>query len=147
QSKVSIIADNAGILYAAGYYGIYRSTDHGRDWQLTKFPQHRYAYVETLVADSSGNVTVSTPYAVFRSSDRGIAWQFADSLDYDISFRLIRSLPSGELLAFGRNESLLIFHSSDGGAHWDSVRAASDTPARFSDICANSKGILFLTAD
>lgn len=85
----AIVADrhDESIVYAAGFSGFYKSTDHGRSWSVSTTVRPRYL---ALDADSSILYAVAAD-TVQRSTDGGATWTAFNA-----------GLPSGVLLSLRR---------------------------------------------
>ena len=109
-------------LLAGTLNGVFRSTDHGDNWNLT-LPPSILPFVEDFaldfIGDSSRNLYAGGQGGVYLSKDDGINWQAVNS---GLENREVRSLAvisdetRGSTLLAGTTEG--VFRSSNYGASW-----------------------------
>ncbi|HTY37705.1 MAG TPA: T9SS type A sorting domain-containing protein [Bacteroidota bacterium] len=119
--------------------GIYRSTDDGDSWTLSK-----EGWSMMLASDSRGQIFADVYGSLYRSSDDGADWNPVaglDELGNDLEMFVTRG---DQLFACGTSTtgtSRLVFRSSDGGGHWNRFSSA-DTTTRL--IAVDSTGAILL---
>lgn len=111
QEVSDFAAKDSGLIFAAAFYGIYKSIDHGMHWQLIN---------DTLNSNISihiskhGTIYVGTFYqGLVKSTDDGLTWTSAGLVGQTIE--LINSDSSGILFAVTDNGG---FRSTDDGRTW-----------------------------
>jgi photosystem II stability/assembly factor-like uncharacterized protein len=141
----SIVIDQNDWVYAGSYfYGIFRSKDHGDNWE--------YVYTEgavTCLAISPNGYIIAgkAEGGILRSSDWGDTWQFISSdPPYDVTSLAIDS--SGKIVASVGNPYVPIdwglYLSNDNGSTWTQVLAGS-TAVR-SRVGVSDAGLFFAGA-
>jgi hypothetical protein len=120
-------------------YGIYRSTDDGDSWTLTKegFPM-------VLASDSHGQLFASVYGRLYRSTDDGSSWDVINGLDSLGNDPTIFVTLRDQLYVCGTSvtgTSRLVLRSVDGGGHWNRLSIA-DTAAWV--IAVDSTGAILL---
>ncbi len=139
----SLAIDPAGVLYAATFAGVYKSTNAGQSWSATSaLPSY---YVNTLAIDPK----TSTIYAgtlsatgggIYKSGDGGATWTLLHFAGSDILSILVHPTISGVLLA-GVGSSLAagpaLYRSTDGGATWTAIQINGPVNAIVADSQAS----------
>jgi photosystem II stability/assembly factor-like uncharacterized protein len=73
---ITILPDNAGVIYAGTHDGPYRSRDRGDSWERLPFPPGRQVWsILVHPHDSSILYAGTSPVGVYRSDDGGDTWR------------------------------------------------------------------------
>jgi photosystem II stability/assembly factor-like uncharacterized protein len=129
---LAIDPTNSNIVYAAGpditdpsvtYKAIYKSTDGGGSWSITKNSILPYAVHHTLTIDPvSPNVIYAAGSvgggAVWKSTDNGRGWILVNVGLDNRSTVYTLAIPTNTNVIYVGTESLGVYKSSDGGASW-----------------------------
>jgi photosystem II stability/assembly factor-like uncharacterized protein len=110
--------------------GILRSTDGGRNWQLSSFGLHDFTILAVDAAVEWGRREVAfagTAHGLYRTPNGGRAWKKVDLGDWTF-----QSLAMTSDLALAGTEAQGLFVSTDGGRRWQTV----DLPAKAPTINA-----------
>ncbi len=117
----------SGAVYAATYWGLYRTRDRGATWTPSGLQDQ---VVNALAVDpQSPNTvyagTVPQHFAdygyIFKSLDAGASWSQVDALLYDWVISLAVDPLDPSTIFAGSSEGGTVFRSTDGGGNWTAV--------------------------
>lgn len=114
------------IMYAAGNYGVFRSTDNGSSWAEldTTLPSGGYT-----IASSNGTLLIGDYYnnnGIFVSSDGGVSWTPADSgleTSFGGFYQIVNCITSHGSTILAGTSSNGVFRSTDGGRSWKAMNS------------------------
>ncbi len=120
------MASSGGNLYAAGNYGVFRSTDGGSTWTLTDSSLSGGSF--TIAAVDSGLLIgdYANQTGVRRSTDGGYTWTALDSglgTSFPGVYQTISSIVSNTKVIFAGTSSNGIYRSTDNGASWSAANS------------------------
>lgn len=139
--------DEPGTFYfGATGGGVWKTTDYGKDWQLSSDKHFKTGSVGALaVAPSDPNVVyagmgesairgdMATGDGIYKSTDAGKTWIHAGlAKTHVISAIVVDPRDSGHVYAaalghvFGPNEERGVYESHDGGEHWKRILYVND---------------------
>jgi photosystem II stability/assembly factor-like uncharacterized protein len=107
--------------------GILRSTDGGRNWQLSNFGLHDFSILAVATAPEWGRREVSfagTAHGLYRTPNGGRAWK-----KMDLGDGAFQSLAMADDLALAGTEAQGLLVSNDGGRRWQAVNLPPRAPA------------------
>jgi photosystem II stability/assembly factor-like uncharacterized protein len=152
---LTIDPTNANIVYAAGpditdpsvtYKAIYKSTDGGGSWSITKFSIRSFAVHHTLAIDpinpniiyAAGSVGNGT---VWKSTDNGRFWTIVDvGSDSRSTVYAMAIDPINVNIIYVGTAALGVYKSSDGGGSWsalnDGLQLDANDPTSFLGVRA-----------
>jgi photosystem II stability/assembly factor-like uncharacterized protein len=120
----------AGALVVATYRGIYRSTDGGANWTLTRGIKNFAAGHLAVNPANRNQVLFGTDGGLIRSSDGGATWtqveQFPPAFNNDVSWVQFSNDGSLGYLAMLNGHNL--YRSADGGVTWAPVNTGLANP-------------------
>src|SRR5437773_5606025 len=131
-TALAIDPTNSNIIYTAGpdidsggtFKAIYKSTDGGGSWSVTKHSISPYAVHHALAIDptntniiyAAGSVGNGT---VWKSTDNGRIWSIVDvGLDTRYIVRALAIDPTNPNIIYVGTEGIGVYKSSDGGQSW-----------------------------
>ena len=131
--SLAIDPSRPSTLYAATSAGLYKSSDSGATWAQI-FPEAKAALqiaidprTPSTLYVTYGDPSYIWPYAFGKSLDGGATWQaLRDALpSTNLKLNAFAIDPSNPGTLWMQNPSVVpaIFHSTDGGLHWEDVRA------------------------
>lgn len=106
--------------------GILRSTDGGRNWQLSNFGLHDFTILALGAALEWGRreaAYAGTSHGLYRTPNGGRAWKRIDLGD-----RTFQSLAISGDLALAGTEAQGLFATTDGGRRWQPIDLPAQTP-------------------
>ena len=115
------------ILAGTNGSGILRSTDGGRNWEMSSFGLQDFTILTLATAADWGRREVAfagTAHGLFRSPNGGRAWKNAAIGDWVFQALAV----SGALVLVG-TEGQGLFRSTDGGQRWSLLDLEGETPA------------------
>jgi photosystem II stability/assembly factor-like uncharacterized protein len=141
-----------GVVYAAYYDGLYRSTDSGATWARIAFTA---ITIGVGVKANDGNVLIagmSSNQGIKRSTDRGLTWQQVGLNTYYMKgFAVSPAAPERMYMAMS-SAAAACYRSDDGGATWTAHGPATDGWGLWADpangdhaILSTSNGIYITT--
>ncbi len=108
-------------LYAAGNYGVFRSTDGGNNWVITDSSLSSGDYT---IAAVNGNLLIGDynyQTGIMRSTDGGATWTASDSglgTPFSGAYQTIYCIKAVDSVIFAGTSSNGIFKSTDNGQTW-----------------------------
>lgn len=130
---VAVHPADANLVFAGTSDGVYRSTDRGKTFQRTSFPD-RDMQIWSIMADPTDRSVIyagGSPVAVYRSEDSGESWKrlpdpgMPNRAVMPFACRVMRMAPhprhAGEIYA--ALEVNGVMHSKDGGESWKDCSA------------------------
>ncbi|KQC04732.1 MAG: hypothetical protein APR54_02010 [Candidatus Cloacimonas sp. SDB] len=126
----SIIETSEGVLFAGvtdyfGTGGVYRSINHGDDWEYIGLGSH---YISSLAVDSSNNIYAGSRgnhftfiAGVYISTDLGISWDILTN-SYLVESMIINSDDEIYIGCSGYNQSG-VYSSDDYGETWEYIES------------------------
>lgn len=143
QFVFGIAVDSSDHIYAGTRLGkIYKSTDHGNNWQLITNGLTADKTVVSLAVAPDGNVYAGTVEdGVFRSTNAGQSWQAVNNGIADKNIRFITSNHKNELFAsifYGG-----LYYSNDSANSWMDISRGLET-TEVSSIIFDKEGYLYL---
>ncbi|WP_374351826.1 WD40/YVTN/BNR-like repeat-containing protein [Chitinimonas sp.] len=115
---ITAMATKGGLVFAGNKHGLYRSIDHGRQWQSigeTIAPNIK-PVISDIAISQNGSVFISIfEHGIFRSRNGGVDWSAVNNgIEQSYPDKLL-ILPDGSLFASTEKG---IFYSNDNGEHW-----------------------------
>ena len=142
--RINVIAltSDQALFAAAGWSGVYRSTDTGETWNAVNQGLED-ENVETLVIDAGDVIYIGVADSegnhVFRSGNRGESWTKAATLESFINVLAVNA--SGDLFA-GTADGM--FRSEDHGNTWSPINAGFPWEPWVLDILILDSGPVFI---
>ena len=101
--------------YAATAKGVYRSTDSGTSWELTKLPAADYHYIDAL----GSHVIAGQRNSLMLSEDSGTSWKPIPLPSGLAGINALALSSDGAVWTGGREG---VFYSKDEGATWQPIK-------------------------
>ena len=100
---LTAVPDQPGTLFAAGYHGLFKSSDGGKTWNGKTSLSASAGHVTSLLAFAHNVLLAGTDQGLFRSTD-GIGWQLAAAIP--AASMLSGTLRRAHRVGFGRAWSI-----------------------------------------
>lgn len=107
----NLVINSNGHIFAPASAGVYRSTDHGKNWELTGLTD---TGVMSLAIRANGDLFAGTTDGVYRSTDNGDSWT---RLELPTVVGISLAINSSDHIFVGTFDSG-IFRSTDNGDNW-----------------------------
>jgi photosystem II stability/assembly factor-like uncharacterized protein len=152
QTRRLAMANNApNVLYAATFYGVYRTTDNGTTWQLVNAAYDPYGIAVSPVdwreAYISSRPFIATNTIISKTTDGGETWTTVGVFDsYDSIFdeNELSIAPSAPHILFYVVERQRLYKTTDAGQSWSQlnidfwIKSLAFDPKNSSTIYAGS---------
>ena len=134
-----LAADSSHALYAVGDGGVFRTTNHGHQWNRLSTPTNFFFNsLGNMLVHSSGTFLVSSDNGVLRSTDRGATWEAPAYQGMPVDVRALLEDSSGTL--YGADFRNGILTSSDTGRTW---QVFSPLTPWLMSLCRTGSGFWF----
>ncbi|MBN1449272.1 MAG: hypothetical protein JXA28_15200, partial [Bacteroidetes bacterium] len=109
-------------LAAVGIKGIFRSTNRGADWTPVEMDGTGEVWVKRIFELPDGTLIAVSWFDIFRSKDQGETWDLVQTASLPDNIGTVIPDRLGNIYEYrpnaGSPQSLWMFTSRDGGAHW-----------------------------
>ena len=135
----NLVINSRGHIFAPAQAGVYRSTDNGKNWELTGLEG---TGIRTLAIRTNGDLFAGTTDGVYRSTDNGDNWSLlglTDELVVSFAFNSSGHIFAGVywLTSPGGGG---VYRSTDNGENWTRVGLINNY---VSSLAVNSSGYIF----
>lgn len=156
QNVYSLAVDGESdtLAYAGTYYGVYRTTDGGQNWEIT--PLEYWTWDLEIDLFNASTLLAATDHGIYKSSDFGNTWELKTP-DLDVTtFVTIAQTPSDSMRLYiaGASDEYpgRIYKTTDRGETWEDITdslgvymindlAASPTDPERLYACVYQRGI------